>query len=274
MPWYYYRGGIRKGPIDDPAFRQMAAAGELEPTDVVWSPGMKEWVQAATVPGLLAPPPLPPQGHPTPEDVFLEGQSARAIQATKPVPEVAKPRQPQALPVPQTRPGVTARPRGNSAFAVASPHGTEKKSPIGWYVEALKKYAVFSGRARRREFWWFFLINAAVDWLFGLLAGVTRGFFLLLGVWTLAVLLPGIAVSSRRLHDVGKSGWLQFLPLGVILSVVPLFRVFGKDVGNSLMPLWVVLCLAVCMYYFWLVTADSKPGANQYGPNPKGINAA
>jgi len=59
MPWYYYKNGRRAGPIDDAVFRRMAADGQLEPTDFVWSPGMKEWAQAATVPGLLQPPPLP-----------------------------------------------------------------------------------------------------------------------------------------------------------------------------------------------------------------------
>jgi len=98
MPWYYYRGGIRKGPIEDPAFRQMAAAGELEPTDFVWSPGMKEWARAETVPGLLVPPPPPPESQPTAAELFLEGHSPRAIQTTKVVPGVAKLRQPQGSP--------------------------------------------------------------------------------------------------------------------------------------------------------------------------------
>jgi len=59
MPWYYYKNGRRAGPIDDAVFRRMAADGQLEPTDFVWSPGMKEWAQAATIPGLLQPPPIP-----------------------------------------------------------------------------------------------------------------------------------------------------------------------------------------------------------------------
>lgn len=61
MPWYYYKRGGREGPIDDSAMRRMAALGELEPTDFVWAPGMKEWTQAATVAGLLQPPPIPLQ---------------------------------------------------------------------------------------------------------------------------------------------------------------------------------------------------------------------
>jgi len=275
MPWYYYRGGIRKGPIEDPTFRQMAATGELEPTDFVWSPGMKEWARAETVPGLLAPPPPPPQGQPTPEYDFLEVQSVRAIQANRPVPEVAKPRQPQVLPAPQTRRGVTARPRGNSAFAVVSPPGTAKKSPIGWYVEALKKYAVFSGRARRREFFSFSLVNGALGWGLGFAAGKVNSLRFVLWFWALATVLPAFAVSVRRVHDVGKPGWFFFVPLGVALLPLALFRVISKDLAVSLLlPLWMVLWIGVSLYYFWLFFGDSKPGANQFGPNPKGINAA
>ena len=72
MPWYYYKRGRREGPIDDSAIRRMAALGELEPTDLVWCPGMKDWAQAATVPGLLQPPPVPLQGQPDDEQVFPE----------------------------------------------------------------------------------------------------------------------------------------------------------------------------------------------------------
>ena len=54
MSWYYHKRDRREGPIDDSAIRRMAALSELEPTDLVWCPGMKDWAQAATVPGLLA----------------------------------------------------------------------------------------------------------------------------------------------------------------------------------------------------------------------------
>jgi hypothetical protein len=75
MPWYCYKRGRREGPIDDAVIRRWAALGELEPTDLVWSPGMKEWAQAGTVPGLLQPPPITPQSQAEKEGPFLESNS-------------------------------------------------------------------------------------------------------------------------------------------------------------------------------------------------------
>ena len=288
MPWYYYRGGTRKGPIDDPAFRQMAATGELEPTDLVWSPGMKEWVRAETVSGLLAPPPPPPQRPPTPAELFLQDHSARAIQATNPVTEVIRPSQPQTLPSAQTEPGVTARPIGGSTFAESSLSATAKKSAIGWYAEVLNKYADFKGRARRREFWWFqfvnLLIGFGVQLFFAILVQAKvderiSGFVLLaFGLCIIFFLLPSWAVTVRRMHDVGKPGWYAIVPLGVILLPLPLYlllhRVFGKDIGLSQILLWTILFWAVVGYDLVLLVRNSQPGENRYGPNPKGINPA
>jgi len=290
MPWYYYRGDIRKGPIDDAAFRQMAAAGELEPTDLVWSPGMKEWAKAATVFGLLVPPPLPPQRPPTPAELFLQDHSARAIQATNPVTEVIRPSQPQTLPSAQTEPGVTARPIGGSTFAESSLSATAKKSAIGWYAEVLNKYADFKGRARRREFWWFqfvnLLIGFGVQLFFAILVQVYEPISglvgLAFGLCIIFIILPSWAVTVRRMHDVGKPGWYAIVPLAVILLPLPLYlllhRVFGKDIGLSqiLIPvlLWTILFWAVVGYDLVLLVRNSQPGENRYGPNPKGINPA
>lgn len=88
----------------------------------------------------------------------------------------------------------------------------------------LRNYAVFQGRARRSEYWWFFLFNLMAQLATGLLDaglfGVDRsGLFNTL--YSLAVLLPGIAVGVRRLHDTDRSGWwllVFFLPvLGLLL---------------------------------------------------------
>ncbi|MEW6745348.1 MAG: DUF805 domain-containing protein [Planctomycetota bacterium] len=119
---------------------------------------------------------------------------------------------------------------------------------MNWYLEALKKYAVFSGRARRKEYWFFVLFNMIfaiiamiLDNLLGIaIEGLGYGpIYLLL---CLALLLPGLAVLVRRLHDVGKSGWFFFIALIPIVGSIWLL---------------VVLC------------RDSMPGENQYGPNPK-----
>ena len=104
---------------------------------------------------------------------------------------------------------------------------------MNWYMKVLKNYANFSGRARRKEYWFFVLFNAIfaiaaiiVDNLLGLaIQDTIYGPFYLL--YVLATFIPGIAVSIRRLHDIGKSGWyflLVFIPCvgGIILLVFDL----------------------------------------------------
>ncbi len=121
---------------------------------------------------------------------------------------------------------------------------------MNWYLAVLKKYAVFGGRARRKEYWIFTLFHilivitlGIVDVMLGLRS--QSGIGLLGGLYGLAVLIPGIAVSVRRLHDTGRSGWWM------LLSVVP--------------PVGIVLLV--------FMAQDSQPGQNEYGPNPKEIAA-
>lgn len=110
------------------------------------------------------------------------------------------------------------------------------------------KYAVFEGRARRSEYWYFTLFNVIVEVVLGLLLQFTQGksgsmiFILINAAYSLAVLIPSLAVAWRRLHDIGKPGYFYFIGL------IPL-------VGTILMLLW--------------YTRDSEPGTNMYGPNPK-----
>jgi uncharacterized membrane protein YhaH (DUF805 family) len=117
---------------------------------------------------------------------------------------------------------------------------------LNWYVDVLKKYAVFSGRARRKEYWMFFLFNCIVSFVIGFVFGFIGrilGVGLsspIMSIYTLAVLTPGIAVAIRRMHDTGRSGWYVLVPL---LNLVYLCQ-------------------------------DSEPGENAYGPNPKGTGPA
>jgi len=83
---------------------------------------------------------------------------------------------------------------------------------MNWYLEVLNKYAVFSGRARRQEYWMFFLFNFIITsmlWVVGRFVGSQ-----IIGMlYDLAVLIPSIAVLVRRLHDTGRSGWWWFIAL-------------------------------------------------------------
>ena len=121
---------------------------------------------------------------------------------------------------------------------------------MNYYLDVLKKYAVFSGRAQRKEFWMFALINVIAIYVLGFIDGAlgtwifASGFGLLSVIYLLAVFLPMLGLSVRRLHDTGRSGWW------LLISIIPLI---------GAITLLVFYCL------------DSTPKENQYGDNPKEI---
>jgi uncharacterized membrane protein YhaH (DUF805 family) len=112
-----------------------------------------------------------------------------------------------------------------------------------WYTDVLKKYTVFGGRAARPEFWWFTLINIIIAILIATLAGALlgRGGLVIYYLYDLAVLLPGLAVTFRRLHDTDKSGWW------ILISIVPI-------VGSIVLIVF--------------LASAGTPGDNRYGPVP------
>ena len=83
---------------------------------------------------------------------------------------------------------------------------------MNYYLNVLRNYAMFSGRARRSEYWYFTLINLLV-YLGLYYGGVSLHIPMLAAIYYLAVIIPGIAVGVRRMHDVGKSGWYLFIPI-------------------------------------------------------------
>ncbi|MEO6869416.1 MAG: DUF805 domain-containing protein [Ginsengibacter sp.] len=127
-----------------------------------------------------------------------------------------------------------------------------------YYLDALKNYAKFSGRARRSAYWYFVLFNfifsiaaAIIDNILGTtikletaqgFMAVPYGYIYIL--YALFMIIPGLSLSVRRLHDVGKSGWF------ILIALIPL-------VG----AIWLLV----------LFCTDSVPGTNKYGPNPKGV---
>ena len=119
-----------------------------------------------------------------------------------------------------------------------------------WFLKVLRQYADFSGRARRKEYWFFILfyyIFASITSILDTFLGLSFngfGYGVIYLIFILAMLIPGIAVSVRRLHDVGKSGWMLFVGLIPIIGVI-----------------WLIV----------LAVKDSQPGSNQYGENPKSI---
>src|SRR6476469_9016292 len=83
---------------------------------------------------------------------------------------------------------------------------------MNYYLDVLKNYAVFSGRARRSEDWYFFLFNIIVSIILTIMDLVIQLNFLNT-IYSLAVLLPSFAVGVRRMHDLGKSGWYILIPI-------------------------------------------------------------
>ena len=115
-----------------------------------------------------------------------------------------------------------------------------------WYLEVLKKYAVFNGRARRTEYWMFALFNLIIAFVLGIVEVILGSPGVIGTLYTLAVIIPSIAVSVRRLHDTERSGWC------LLISFVPLIG-------------------AIVLLVF--MVQDSKPGQNQNGANPKEATA-
>ena len=94
-----------------------------------------------------------------------------------------------------------------------------------WYIKVLKNYAVFSGRASRTEYWMFVLFNIIFSFLVGvivgLLSGLTKTDQRVLGnIYSLAVLIPSIAVGCRRMHDTNRSGWWLIVPIVSLIFLV------------------------------------------------------
>ena len=121
-----------------------------------------------------------------------------------------------------------------------------------WYLTVWRKYAVFTGRARRKEYWLFALANLLVaitlTGLDVLMFGPPDedGVGVLSGLYGLAVLVPSVAVTVRRLHDTDRSGWW------LLMVVVPI-------IGG------------VALFVFQVL--DGTPGDNRFGPDPKGRTA-
>lgn len=109
---------------------------------------------------------------------------------------------------------------------------------MNYYFKVLKNYATFTGRARRSEYWYFFLFNIIASFLIGIIGGLTGNLFLG-NIYSLLILLPSIAVGVRRMHDVGKSGWFILIPI----------------------------------YNLVLAVTEGDKGANEYGEDPKEVEA-
>ncbi|WP_051254050.1 DUF805 domain-containing protein [Arenibacter latericius] len=119
---------------------------------------------------------------------------------------------------------------------------------MNWYLKVLKQFADFNGRARRKEYWMFVLFNmifAMVAIVLDNVLGIAMkeiGYGPLYGLYALFIIIPSLAVGVRRLHDIGKSGWM------ILIGLIPL-------IGG----IWLLV----------LFVTEGTSGTNEYGPNPK-----
>jgi len=106
---------------------------------------------------------------------------------------------------------------------------------MNWYLEALKKYAEFSGRSRRMEYWMFFLFNFIIAIALAIVDVILGTTGILGGLYGLAVLIPGITVSVRRLHDTDHSGWWLLIGLVPVIGLIVLlvFMVMSGNAGEN-----------------------------------------
>jgi len=295
MEYYLIKDGEKTGPF---TYDELATQG-LTPDTLVWNYTMTEPTAAKH---LLELAPLMPQSDPTPPPFNKQdeqaAEDAQPAAATPPPPPAPR----------QAAPAQYAQPRYGEAVVTALP-------PMS-FGEAIKtclsKYATFTGRARRSEYWWWVLFTFLVSMAFSLFGSLTltgtepsQGMITLSGILNmivcLALFLPTMAVTFRRLHDTNHSGWLLGINycLGILIAIVVgvmagnifmlyqngvtldnisqmaeapgvtdmLFEMFG-----GLMILFGVLALIVLIISIiilvWTLT-DSNRYPNHYGESPK-----
>jgi uncharacterized membrane protein YhaH (DUF805 family) len=159
---------------------------------------------------------------------------------------------------------------------------------INWYKKVVfENYANFNGRARRSEYWYYTLATIIIsiilmilDGTLGLKFGPGGSSGILNSIYSVLVIIPGLAVSVRRLHDIGKSGklllvyYIILIALGVIMVTSGLFAFLAGNLTalgvGFFVPL--LLILAMSIYLIVLFCTEGTRGENKYGPDPKAVD--
>lgn len=224
--YYIFRNGQQEGPYDQQTIINMRLSGDTH----VWREGMADWLPISQVPEL--------QQRSYPQGGYQQGgyQQGGYQQGG------------------YQQGGYQQGGYQQPSYGYGYQEDDNELSLWGFYMKCLKdKYASFDGRARRKEYWSFALFNAIIYFIFyavgiflavstrsGTLALIVFG---ILGIYALGIIVPSLAVTVRRLHDIGKGGgW-------IFISCVPF-------VGGLILLVFTLL--------------DSEAGENRFGPNPKG----
>ncbi|WP_284880589.1 DUF805 domain-containing protein [Acinetobacter variabilis] len=124
--------------------------------------------------------------------------------------------------------------RSNTHIINSTEKSEEDYNIFDWFVKCLKNYANFNGRARRKEFWFFYLALVVCNIFAMVLDSILETEVIFYGIVTLATIIPFLAVSTRRLHDIGKSGWWYLISL-TIIGIILLIIWWAKegDINNN-----------------------------------------
>ena len=167
-------------------------------------------------------------------------------------------------------------------------------SPIDWAKRPLEKYADFSGRAPRSEYWWYVLALLVANVVLGILEGIVGIHHMIFGMYGpltallfLGTIVPSLAVGARRLHDTDRTGWWLLMP------IVPYVLAFvlggaamvggaaagvgagaGAMAGLGLAAIFLFLGFICAIVLLVFMVLPGTPGDNRYGPNPLSESAA
>ncbi len=127
-----------------------------------------------------------------------------------------------------------------------------------------KHYIDFQGRARRSEFWWYILVVIVIQIILSIIQRFI-GTPILTGLLSLALLLPNLGISVRRLHDLDKTGWWILLPIAPSLLAIICMFLFQ---WTLVMIFWVATLACAILLIYWYAQPGSS-GQNKFGPDPK-----
>ena len=244
--WYYLENDNRIGPVEHKEIERLVSQGTVTAKTLVWRDGMDGWEEAARhfgiAGGVSGPPPVPPRVP----NAGTQSSQGRVI--------------------------------GEVANGVGAP-SLYFGAPARGFAEAISvcfnKYATFSGRASRSEYWYFLLFSGLVGITTGLVDmavfGIDNNLSPINLIASLVMLLPSVAVGYRRLHDTNRSGWwlgglfLGFLASSVLIGIIGFAN---PNSGDEFVGLLVVYVAAILIYYIVLLVffcQRGDPGVNRFG---------
>lgn len=225
--WYYAEAQERRGPVGEDEVRGMAESGLIRPETLVWTAGMDNWQKAADR--------LPAGIRPS----HWGGDAPPPVSAP-PLERSEAARQPAGADSRGPWQGTGA---GSTQGGMRDADAPNPDTFMGAVKTCLSKYATFEGRARRPEFWWFALFTFAgsmvASFLDVAIFGAASDAGLLSAVFSLAMLIPSIAVGVRRLHDTDRVGWwylMVFIPLIGFIVLLIFFIQRGTEGPNRFGP--------------------------------------